>query len=77
MNRNYTLAYTARRVRALNEQLPEVHRADLEAEWLALEESIAGLSDARVIAVVDDWRFEMEVRLSNRLLAAPLKGQAA
>ena len=72
MTVNPELAAAARRVRALNARLPEMHQVDVAAAWQDLLDRIDGLPDWRARIVIADWTSQMEVRLCSTLLNAPL-----
>ena len=72
MSYNTELADAARRVRALNERLPDVHQVDVSDEWAELLEAVEDRPDWRARRIIVEWVEKMEQRLSCSLLNAPL-----
>ena len=73
MNRSTALAQAARRVRSINERIPEAHRLDVAPDWSALLDHIEGQTERRAVKFIESWQEEMETRLCRRLLSAPLE----
>lgn len=72
MSVNFELASAARRVRALNERLPEDFQVDMAEEWPRLLDAIEDRSDWQSRRLIDEWVEVMEQRLYSTLLNAPL-----
>jgi hypothetical protein len=73
MSVNAALAQAARRVRAANKRLPRGCRLDIVTDWQALLDEVKQRSDARAISLIDEWTQEIESRIAQRLLHAPLE----
>ncbi len=72
MSVNLELASAARKVRALNERLPEDIQVEMVEEWSRLLELIEGRSDWQARRLIEEWVETMERRLCSSLLNAPL-----
>lgn len=70
---NGELAFAARRLKALNERIPEAHRINLAPDWQALLAEVEAKPRSRALVLVAEWREQQEQRLSIRLLNAPLE----
>lgn len=77
MTRATALAGAARRVRALNERLPERYRPPIAEDWARLLASIEDVTDRRALALIEEWQADMETRLSGKLANAPLEDRKA
>jgi hypothetical protein len=66
------LANAARKVRAMNDRLPDELQVDVAADWSALLNHIKGQTDWKARRIIEEWTEVMERRLCGTLLNAPL-----